>query len=487
MTTKKVLKYKILFPLFSLIFLFLSFSSFVYASSDFDAEMEGRKSLPVDSNSWTEWPSGPLLGAEAAILIEANSNTILYSKNCDERLFPASTTKMLTAILIMENCQLDDTVTFSKNAIESISLNDSNMEASIGDTISVEQALEGILIGSANEAAYAMAEFISGDINSFAKLMNKKAAELGCTNTHFVTPNGLHDENHYTSAHDLALIAREFFKYDNLCRLSSTYSCEIVPQGKTEPTILYTKNKLLPGKAYAYPYLVGSKTGFTTEARQTLVSCAQKDGMSLICVILKEENPYQFEDTISLFDFGFSNFKNINISENELSYNFNFTDTFSATPTLFGNENPVMSLEENAYVTIPISASFSDLTSQISPLDTSNDTNSATNNKIAFSLSYFYNTNLVGFSTLKQNTFPSLTKVNTSSPFYEKDTALLTDATIIYINLRSILFCIGGLFIPLYILLCLKAIIFNGPSFKYRKSLKKRKSNSSSPYKNIRF
>ncbi|MDD6202643.1 MAG: serine hydrolase, partial [Lachnospiraceae bacterium] len=238
-----------------------------FAETDYYAEAEARKSLPIETNEIENWPVGPEIGAESAILLEANSGAVLYAKNINEQLYPASVTKILTALIAAEKCEMDEIVTFSSDAIHSINWReDANMGINVGDQITMEQCLYGLLVGSANEAAYAIAEHISGEgnLDGFAALMNEKAKELGCTNSNFVTPNGIHDENHYTSAHDLALIAQAFFSNELLTKMSSTTSYQI-PKTATQPRedmIVWAKSKLLPGKEYAYEPLLGTKTGY---------------------------------------------------------------------------------------------------------------------------------------------------------------------------------------------------------------------------------
>ena len=175
-------------------------------------EAEARKALPIQSNEIDNWPAGPQVSAQAAILMDANTGVILYSKNIHERLYPASTTKIMTALLAMEKGNLDDMVDFSHEAVFSVPADGSNMGMDEGESVSLEECLYGIMVASANEAANAAGEYISGSIDDFVSLMNERAQEIGCTDTHFTNPNGLHDDQHYTSAYDLALISSLFFR-----------------------------------------------------------------------------------------------------------------------------------------------------------------------------------------------------------------------------------------------------------------------------------
>ena len=205
------------------VLLFSNITVSAFAARDYKAEAQERKNLPVESNQIPNWPSGPEIGAESAILMEVNTGTVLYSKNIHAKLYPASITKILTALIAAESCDMNEMVTFSSDAIHSINWReDANMGINAGDSITMEQCLYGLLVGSANEVAYAIAEHISGEgnVEAFSEIMNKKAKELGCTDSNFITSNGIHDENHYTSAHDMAIIAQAFFSNEMLAKMS---------------------------------------------------------------------------------------------------------------------------------------------------------------------------------------------------------------------------------------------------------------------------
>ena len=361
---------------------------------DYMAEMEARKTLPVQTNEIPGWPQGPAVGAQSAILMDAQTGTILYAKGIDEKHYPASTTKIMTCLLAIENSDLDEVVTFSHEAVFSIEPGSSNIGMDEGEAITMNQALHGILILSANEVANAVGEHVAGDAQSFVDMMNAKAQELGCTNTHFMNAHGLHDENHYTTARDLATIARAFFSHDILAKISGTTYCTFeATETQPDSFSLATKNMLVEGKEYEYEWLVGSKTGFTSQSRQTLVSCAKKDGMELICVVFVEESPYQFTDTIALFDYGFENFQRVKISDHETGYTITNTGFLESGSDIFGNSQPFISLADDTYVIIPNSADFSDLTSTL-VYDTSYSGAVA-------EVQYFYEDNYVGETYVK--------------------------------------------------------------------------------------
>lgn len=338
----------------------------VYGDTDYQAEAEARKSLPIQSNEIENWPQGPEIGAEGAILMEANTGTILYAKNIDEKLYPASTTKILTTLIAIENASLDEMVSFSNEAVFSIEKGSSNMGMDVGQSITMEQCLYGILVYSANEVCNAVGEHIAGSIDNFVEMMNQKVAELGCTNSHFVTTNGLHDENHYTTPRDLATIARAFFSNETLSKISGTNYYHIPPTDTQPDDIdLWTHNSLTAG-TYQYDGYIGGKTGFTSDSRQTLVSCAERDGIKLICVIMREESPNQFLDTIALFDYGFNHFQKVNIAENETNYTVYNSDLFHTDSDIFFNNDPILEIDANDYVIIPKTITFADLTSSLS-------------------------------------------------------------------------------------------------------------------------
>ena len=451
--------------------LFLGSTVTVRATVDREAEAEARKNIPVETNEIQNWPDGPITTAEAAILMEANTGTILYGKNIHQKSYPASTTKILTTLIAAETADMNDIVNFSNEAVFGIERGSSNMGMDVGETLTMEQCLYGILVYSANETANAVAEHIGGTIDNFVAMMNEKAAEIGCTESHFMNPHGLHDENHYTTPYDFALIAREFFNNEMLCKMSSTLYYVIEPTD-TQPDLLelWSKNKLLPGKSYAYDYLVGSKTGYTTDAHSTLVSCAEKDGMKLICVVMKEDSPAQFADTVALFDYGFANFQCLNVSEHETSYTPNDTGFFTANSDIFGSSKPIITLNEDDYIVIPNTADFSETTSTLS-YDETKDASIAT-------IHYTYHGVKVGTATVELEASAQTTYdfdspvVSTTQPEEEKE----TQPKVIFINIIKILLiilCLAALFI---IAVFLRAFIHNYHFGKRRRRKKLRLS-----------
>lgn len=334
---------------------------------DYQAERERNAAQDIQTNLDPAWPQGPAVGAAGAVVMDAESGAVLYGKNQDKQLFPASITKLMTALLSYENLDPDDTVTFSENAVFGIEFGSSNIGMDVGESITVDEALYGLMVASANEVAIALGERVSGTESDFVSLMNQRAAELGCKNTHFVNPNGLHDSDHYTTAYDMALIAREIYKYPNLIEYMSQLNYHFLPS-KNQPDdfwILNTNDFL--NNEFEYDAIVGGKTGYTDQARETLVSFAERDGKKLICVIMREEPPFQYFDTVDLLNYAFDNFKQIKIVKEENRFTQTSADFLSSGPDIFGNSTSSFYINEDAMLTVPKSVSFSDLTAEITP------------------------------------------------------------------------------------------------------------------------
>ncbi len=320
----------------------------------------------TDTSVSTQWPTGPEISSETAILIEAETGTILYEKNMHQQMYPASITKILTCLIAAEEGNLDDSVTFTQEVLDTIPVDSSRIWVNAGESLTLDECLQAILIASANDVAAGVAEYIAGSIEDFADLMNARAAELGCEDSHFANPHGYHDEDHYTSAYDMAQIARAFFSVDILCTYSSSTTLHLYPsEGRDVETLESNKNQLLEGRTYEYEYLVGSKTGYTDMSGQTLVSCAQKDGMRLICVVMNAESPQQYVDTIELFEFGFNNFSTVNISENDATYVSGISSYDVDVVDVLGDSTPLLSMDTDAFVVLPNGVDFSDVSSYI--------------------------------------------------------------------------------------------------------------------------
>lgn len=265
--------------------------------------------------------SVPNISSPSAILMDLNTGKILYEKNIDQKMYPASLTKVMTAVIVLENCDLNDIATVSYDAVMSLSSGYVTANLQIGEELTVEQLLYVLMVGSSNDAAIVLAEHVSGSVEEFAKLMNEKAEEIGCTSTHFVNPNGAHDEDHYSTAHDLALIAKYAMKNKDFRTIVSTTSYKLPATNKydKEDRLFTTTNALLMvnnntrADNYYYKYATGIKTGFTTPAGNCLIASANKGDLELMTVVLGAGENSQglsgrYIDTINLFEYGYDNY-----------------------------------------------------------------------------------------------------------------------------------------------------------------------------------
>lgn len=318
---------------------------------------------PHEVHAEENWPSSISTGSSCAIVMDYDTGTVLYEKNATTAMYPASITKVLTALLVIENADLDEIVTFSADAVTKNEGEGSNIARDFDEQMTVEECLYAVLLESANECSYALAEHVAGSAEAFADMMNARAAELGCVNTHFVTVNGLHDANHYTCCYDMALISREAYKNETFRRITATKAYDIPPTNKhDEITYLRNDNSMLATyktAKYLYEYCTGGKPGYTPEAGFTQVEYAQKDGMTLVAVVMGAAAGVQYEDCIDMFDYCFDNYRLWNISENETSLNTEDESFFSSDATMFNSSTSLVGLDTKACIILPATEDFS--------------------------------------------------------------------------------------------------------------------------------
>ena len=315
--------------------------------------------MPVQSNEWTNWPKGPGTYGEAAIVMEVGTGAILYAKNVDEHEYPASITKVLTALIALENGQFSDNVTFSHDCVAFMKPGDSSVGLKEGNVISLEQALYATLLASANEAAYAVGENVGKnagqDYNWFIEQMNQRCQELGGMNSHFANTNGLHDPEHYTCARDMALIGRELFNHPEFFTIVQTLNYVIPESETTEEHVFQQKHKMLiPGNTNYYECAIGGKTGYTSDALATLITMADNGSMQLVCVVLRTHGANIYPDTRNLFEYAFQNFHKVSIAENEKSEDI----------------QEILTDRNDGYVVLPDGVEFEDLEMQMIADDT---------------------------------------------------------------------------------------------------------------------
>ncbi|MFR4439389.1 MAG: serine hydrolase [Hungatella sp.] len=248
----------------------------------------------------------PQIASEGAVLLDVSTGTFLYEKNGDTRFYPASITKLMTALLVAERCQLTDTVTFSETATTNLESGAVSLGLTAGDQLTVEQCLYALLLKSANEVGNGLAEHVAGSVSAFAQLMNEKARSLGCTNTNFTNPHGLNDSSHYTTPRDMALIAKAAMKNDIVRKVAGTVSYQFPATKKSEARTITMGHKMLyPTDSRYYEGIIGGKTGYTSLAGNTLVTAAEKDGVRMIAVVMKSKSTH-YDDTRKLLDYGFA-------------------------------------------------------------------------------------------------------------------------------------------------------------------------------------
>ncbi|BCN33009.1 D-alanyl-D-alanine carboxypeptidase family protein [Anaeromicropila herbilytica] len=351
-----------------------------------------------DNPSNTVWPKGPSVTSDAAIIMDANTGLILYEKNIHKRFYPASITKILTTLLAIENCSLNEIVTFSRTAIFGIERDSSHIGIDVGEKLTVEQCLYGIMLESANEVAYGIAEHVAGNMKSFADLMNQKAKELGCKDSHFVNSNGLHNDKHYTSAYDMALISKAAISNSTFRKVTSTVSYVIPPTNiQKESRYLTNHHKMLRSTCYHYDGCIGGKTGYTTISKNTLVTFAKKGDLELICVVMHSDPVHQYTDTAELLDFGFNNYTAYNLSEQTGTALSDNTPFFTRYNTLFDKQNTPLQTSTKGIVVLPNSANIKDVTKSI---NYSNKTGDSKDNTVIGSITYTYKGKTVGTSDI---------------------------------------------------------------------------------------
>ncbi len=318
--------------------------------------------LVVNVYAAPAWPADTAVEAEAGIVVDADSGAILYGKNIDDTYPPASITKLLTALIVLENSELDGTVTFTESAMNNVEPDSGNkFNLTAGDTMSVEECLYLLLLQSCNQAANALAEHVAGSNEAFVEMMNQKISALGCTSSHFDNPSGLNGDTQYVSARDMGIISRAVFANPKLLEISSSLKYTIPATiNNPEPFTIYTEHRMLKVEEtpYYYPSAKAGKTGYLLKAGNTLVTYAEQDGKKLISVILKGSPGQYFLDGRALLEFGFANFDNFNVSERENDY--------------VTGENPVeingksylpsdLEIDTAGNVTVPKGGTFDDL------------------------------------------------------------------------------------------------------------------------------
>ena len=477
------MKYRYRFAAAALIILLAASLCFSPATAYADTDDTDTESLEqyektIESNSIENWPQGPQVYAASAIVMEAQTGTILYAKDIDTAYYPASITKIMTAILTLENCELDEVVTYSYEATHSIESGSSSIYTTEGEELTVEESLYALLLESANECANGLAEHVAGSIDDFVDMMNEKAEELGCKNTHFANANGLHDDDHYTTAYDMALIMKAALEYEDFVRISGTDKYQMQPTNmRDEITYMTNHHYMIAAYKGITTYLddtvIAGKTGGTSMAKNTLVTAAERDGMTLIVVTMRTigtdtAGVPTVSDTALLLDYASENFTLFNVSENEENFSISSSDSFYTGSSIFGSSGALIEINSDDCIVLPNDAEFSDAVPELTFTDDSDS-------EVIATLSYTYSGQAVGTAGLEL-----VTENLESFEFDEEDEDAqeVTRTRFITIDVRIIAMVFGGIVL---IIILVKII----------KSLKRRlrpapKVTKGSPYKKLK-
>lgn len=359
--------------------------------------------IPIGQVFSADSAEQPSISAASAILLDNKTGKVLYNKNENKKMYPASTTKILTAIIVIENCNLDTIATASYDAIMSIPDGYSTANIQIGEQLTIEQLLELLLVHSANDAANVLAEFVGGSTDSFVSIMNTKINELGLTNSHFTNVYGLHDDNHYTTAHDLAFIMKYCLNNNTFRKIAGQASCAIPATNKYGTRSYNSTNELLvPNSTYYYKYLTTGKTGFTSQAKESLVSSAYKNNLELIGVVLGSTN--RFADTRNIYEYAYSNYSIKTIAtEKDIATNIKISNATAET------ENLNLLISETVSVLINNSQNISEIQPEIilndnikAPIE-----EGSTLGKIKYNVNgVTYSTNIIAEHNVEQSKYP---------------------------------------------------------------------------------
>lgn len=282
---------------------------------------EVTENTGISTNAIPGWPQAQDITSTAAVVVEESTSTILYAKNMEQPLYPSSAVKIMTCLVALENSSLDEQVTMTETGVAEVTDGSANISSQLGEVFTMEQCLYAIMVGSANDIALQVAEHVSGSVEAFVQKMNEKAKEVGCKDTVFTNPTGLPDENQHTTAHDLARITRAAMQNDTLRTISSSVSYTIPATNLSGGDRVLTSNftMIKPGDPAYYQGCLGGKEGFTQASGSVLATAANRNGMTLICVVLNGASGQTDDEAIALLDYGFSNFKKVSLGNNDFS------------------------------------------------------------------------------------------------------------------------------------------------------------------------
>lgn len=297
------------------------FQTPVLAAEETAADTAQAATSAITTNSIPGWPQGPEITSTAAVIMEDSTQTMLYSKNMDQVLYPGATVKIMTTLLALENCQLTDQVTMTATGVSGVTDGGANISAQLDEVFTVEQCLYAIMLSSANDIALQVAEHVGGSVENFVQMMNDRAAQLGCTNTVFTNPTGLPDENQHTTAHDMALIMKAAIDSESFRTIAGTGSYTIPATNVSGGDRVLTNNfsMMTASNAAYYQYCLGGREGYTEASGSTLVCAAGKNDVTLIAVVLQGASGVTATEAGSLLNYGFDNFQMLSLGDNDFN------------------------------------------------------------------------------------------------------------------------------------------------------------------------
>ena len=297
------------------------FQTPVLAAEETAADTAQAATSAITTNSIPGWPQGPEITSTAAVIMEDSTQTMLYSKNMDQVLYPGATVKIMTTLLALENCQLTDQVTMTATGVSGVTDGGANISAQLDEVFTVEQCLYAIMLSSANDIALQVAEHVGGSVENFVQMMNDRAAQLGCTNTVFTNPTGLPDENQHTTAHDMALIMKAAIDSESFRTIAGTGSYTVPATNVSGGDRVLTNNfsMMTASNAAYYQYCLGGREGYTEASGSTLVCAAEKNDVTLIAVVLQGASGVTATEAGSLLNYGFDNFQMLSLGDNDFN------------------------------------------------------------------------------------------------------------------------------------------------------------------------
>ena len=432
----------------------------------------------------SDWPEAPSVNADGAILMDAVTGTVLYEKNANHTFYPASITKIMTALLTAENCSFDETVTFSHEAVYSVPSGYASIAANEGEEMSVEDCMYALLLPSANDAANALGEHIAGSVEAFAQMMNERAAQLGAKHTHFVNPSGIHDEAHVTTPYDMAMIMKACVLNERFMQVASSQTHTIMPTNKQEEErpVANLHRMLFSSYSEYYEYAVAGKTGYTTPAQNTLVTYAEKGDMKLICVVMHCSGT-TYEDTEALLEYGFNNFTMYQASQTDDRYTMESNGFFDSS--FSGERQASIEFSDDGWVILPNGVSFFDTEPELTYVNEPSE-----GSDVFADLTYYYEGMEVGQAQLRLIT-TSDDAFDFSQHSAESGTAAAEtetpneENTVILINVWYI---IGGVILILLIVIAIIAFRrYNSETSKKIRVLRKRRKIKFKSDKKMKF